>query len=188
MTPPFPFDEAKTVAAIALLLQRSARPRSKGELVKLLYLADRAMLLKRGSPITGDTFSALQHGMIVSRTLNLIELMLNGEPSALFEQQFEKAADRDLCLRPPVDLSVLSRAEISTLNATFDEHGTKSFSQLRELTHALPEYIDPAGSSITIGADEILMKEGRPEDEVELVRAKAAQFASTDELFKRIKG
>jgi hypothetical protein len=154
-----------------------------------LYLADRAMLLKRGSPITGDTFCALPHGMIVSSTLDLLDSLLGGQPSALFEQHFEKAAGQhQIGLRGDVDVSPLSRVEISTLNATFDEHGAKTFGQLREFTHALPEYVDPAGGSIPIGADDILTKEGRPEDEVELTRAKAAQFSNTEELYKRLKG
>ena len=183
----FPFDETKAVAALTLILQRSNRSRSKGELVKLLYLADRAMILKRGSPITGDIFCALPHGMIVSKTLSLIDQMILGQPSELFERNFNVVGKWDLELRAVPDTGALSRSEIRVLDAVFEEHGNKSFSALRELTHSLPEYSDPAESSIPVAPETILAKERRPEEEIDKLRTKAAQFTQSDELFNRIK-
>ena len=50
-----------------------------------------------------------------------------------------------------------------------------------------PEYSDPAGGSIPVAPETILAKERRPEEEIDKLRTKAAQFTQSDELFNRIK-
>ncbi len=184
MTHRFPFHENKAVAALARLLKLSQRPRSKGELVKLLYLAERKMLLRRGSPITGDRLCALPHGTIASKTLNLINDLLGGEPTDLFEQHFEPGDHQSIRLIKEPEPSPLSRAETTAIDEVFAEDGSKDFNQLRARTHALPEYVDPDGSMIEVSPESILVSENRPQSEIDRLRAKAEDQMETAALFK----
>ena len=42
------------------------------QLVKLLYFVDREALLRRGAPVTGDRMVSMDHGPVLSTTLDLI--------------------------------------------------------------------------------------------------------------------
>ncbi len=52
------------------------------KLVKLLYLADRESLQKHGNPISFDRLVSMDHGPVLSRTLNLICGAVGGESGA----------------------------------------------------------------------------------------------------------
>jgi len=182
----FPFREDKAVAGLSLILKLSGSARSKGELVKLLYLADRATLLKRGSPITGDLFCALPHGMILSKTLNLIDGVLEDQPSDLFEASFEAADHQSIKLKGEASFGALSKLEIAAIEAVFAEHGGKSFGELKKLTHDLPEYEDPEGSRIEVAPETILCFEGRSADEIAQMAGRAQELSDTAATFKKL--
>jgi len=42
------------------------------KLMKLLYLADRESMRRNGRPISGDRYVSMDHGPVLSQTLNLI--------------------------------------------------------------------------------------------------------------------
>jgi len=42
------------------------------KLIKLLYIIDREALLRWGRPLTGDRYVSMDHGPVLSQTLNLI--------------------------------------------------------------------------------------------------------------------
>ena len=67
-----PFNEKKATQAAAYLLRLRGGRMSYMKLIKLLYLADRISLNRRGRPITTDRYVSMDRGPVLSRTLNLI--------------------------------------------------------------------------------------------------------------------
>src|SRR5262245_29879512 len=66
------FNEAKATQAAALPLKYRGGRMISMNLIKSLYLVDRTALIRRGRPVTFDSYCSLRYGPILSRTLNLI--------------------------------------------------------------------------------------------------------------------
>ena len=62
----------KVIQVAGHLLQKYSGRLNYTKLIKLLYLADREALSKWDVPITGDRYTALHNGPIVSEIYNLI--------------------------------------------------------------------------------------------------------------------
>src|SRR6266478_7685187 len=69
----FQFNSTKTTQAAAYLLARHKGKLSKGILIKMLYLADRELLAKRGQPLTGDQPVSMENGPVLSKTYDLMK-------------------------------------------------------------------------------------------------------------------
>src|SRR3989304_7235844 len=67
-----PFNEAKATQAAAMLLKMRGGTMSYMKLLKLLYLADREALLRWGRPISTDVYVSMDHGPVLSKTLDMI--------------------------------------------------------------------------------------------------------------------
>lgn len=64
---------AETVAQIAAFFTHKEGGASKLlKLIKLMYLSDRESMRRHGYPISFDNFVSMEHGPVLSRTLNLI--------------------------------------------------------------------------------------------------------------------
>jgi len=68
----FQFDERKATQAAAYLIQKNGGSMNYMALLKLLFLADRASLLKRGHPITGDQVFSMRHGLVLTHVLDRV--------------------------------------------------------------------------------------------------------------------
>jgi uncharacterized phage-associated protein len=163
------FNEKKaTQAASFLLLLRGGRMHYI-KLIKLLYLADRAALLKWGAPITTDRFVSMDNGPVGSHVLNLITKNVN-KPiwSGVISDPF---GDDEIELRqqqPSFDC--LSRAEENLLTEIFSKYGHRErWDLIKNVMHKLPEWKDPEGSSIPIKIREILQAGGENEQEIKAV-------------------
>lgn len=65
----FRFDVKKVAQATAYLLKSMREERHNFmALLKMLYIVDRKSLKESGFPITGDTYVAMKHGPVLSRT------------------------------------------------------------------------------------------------------------------------
>ena len=69
----FDFDLAKTVQAAALLLREHHNRMEYIRLLKLLSIADREMLARRGRTLTGDRAVAMKRGPVLSTVYDLIK-------------------------------------------------------------------------------------------------------------------
>jgi len=143
----FTFSFAKAKAALLHLAQKNLTGFSKGKACKLLFLSDKRHLVQYGRPITGDWYVAMDHGPVPSSILDLLDAAQSGVIKT--EREAEIAAcirfDRSFeyppihALEPP-DLDDLSESDIESLDAIVQEHGHKSFTELRNLTHGMPAY------------------------------------------------
>ena len=135
----FCFNLDKTIQAAAYLIKRqSGRRENYMRLLKLLYLADRKSLEKRGAPICGDTPYAMERGPVPSRTLDLIKG--NDTQAKKWGQFFEKDG-YDILLRTDPGNLHLSRAEINILEEIAEEFRSYDEWDLVEWCHTqIEEY------------------------------------------------
>jgi len=154
------------------------------KLLKLLYLADRRALVELGRPITFDRFVSMPKGPVLSTTYDLI--LEEPDPSELsyWHQFISPPRDYDVSLlaEPPHDQ--LSRAEEAIIDRVFEEFRQWTRWELVAYTHDLPEYRDPAGSSIPINLRDILLAEGMSREQAEAVLGGLEADAAMERLAK----
>jgi uncharacterized phage-associated protein len=175
---------AATQAAARLLKARGGRM-SYLKLIKLLYLADRKALLEHHRPITYDRFVSMDFGPVLSQTYNLIvaEQSPNAAPS-YWRQYISEPEKYVVSLLQDAPNSELSAAQEEVLDSIFAEFGKLSRWQLVDLTHGLPEWENPFGSSVPISVHEVLKAGGLEEGEVEAVEETLAAEDALAELLK----
>lgn len=181
----FHFDQRKTAQAAAFLVQLHGGRLNYMKLIKLLYLADRHTLVERGLPITGDAMVAMPHGMVLSRTLNLIN---EGPQSASTDwyAMVTPPANYEVSLsQPDPDLDRLSRYELRVLRELAERFQHMDQWDLKHYTHELPEYVDPNGSSISVDPTTILAAEGITADDMRRVAQDAEELWRMGQLAKQ---
>jgi uncharacterized phage-associated protein len=177
----FSFDERKAAQAAAHLIARKGGQMNYMLLIKLMYMADRASLLRRRQTITGDDLYAMTHGPALSRVLNLIRHG-KADSSPWFDYIGEKNLDYTVSLRMSAT-GELSDSELAILDEVFDEYGHWNPFKLRDHLHEiLPEWDDPMGTSVHVDPETILRLENRGQAEIDIVAAKARE----DRFFEQL--
>jgi uncharacterized phage-associated protein len=184
----FKFNAKKAAQAAHKFLTLSGGTRNYMELVKLLYLADREALIRLEKQITGDSLSALPNGPVVSHILNLIRWgPANEEDAPWFD-----------AVSPPEGYTVkalegcgddeLSGAESQIISEVFARYGRRDWKELSRLTHRLPEYVDPQGSSLPISPEQILKLEGKSQETIERIRRDISSYDQLDREISAYQG
>lgn len=143
------------------------------KLIKLLYLADRESMDRYGEPISYDHLVSMDHGPVLSRTLNLInghgtsrdidawQSWISDRENYLVSISSGRTVNRDV-------LDHLSDADISVLQDTWDRFGHMNRWELRDYTHAhIAEWQDPHGSSLPISERHVFTALGKSEEEAD---------------------
>ncbi|MCQ4145634.1 Panacea domain-containing protein [Vogesella sp. AC12] len=185
------FDERKVAQAAAYFLDRRGGRMSHLKLMKLLYLADREALRRYGMSISGDEYSSLPHGPVLTRTKELMDgyckPVSGGWESWIsdkenHEVELRHEANRDL-------LDELSNADIAVLNHIWSDFGKMTRWEIRDYTHDkrnVPEWEDPNGSSRPIRLDAILRAVGKTHKQIkeDLEQEESRQYL--DSLFQQL--
>ena len=152
------------------------------KLMKLLYLAEREALIRLGRPITFDSCVSMDHGPVLSETLNL----LHGESKSdgSWDSSISPPSNHEVSLIRDPGKGKLSDAEEQILKEIFSEHGGKSRWELREFTHGLDEWEDPKGSSIRIDYREILRAGKKTDAEIESILDDIDNIAIAEQMFE----
>lgn len=152
------------------------------KLIKLLYLAERAALVKWGRPIVFDSYWSLPHGPVLSVTYDRIVEEPDPKERSYWHQCISGPRDYavELEREPPNDQ--LSQAEEDLIDSIYQEFGHLDQWQLRDATHELPEWVDPERSSVPITVRDILLAEGYGEDDVREIESALEAEAKADEL------
>ena len=172
----FRFNERKSAQAAAYLLKRHGGCLNYMVLIKLLYLADRKTLLEHGQLITGDQMVSMPHGPVLSRIYDRIAAGMIPS-SAPWSDYISDPSNYDVqlvCAEPSTD--ELSRYELRVLDEVDARYGSLGKWALRDLTHELPEWEDPHGSSLPIDPTTILQAAGHPPDEIERIASEAEEL------------
>lgn len=155
------FDEKKAAQVAAFFLHSGGSKLPLLKLMKLMYLAERASLTKYGEPMIGDSLFSMEHGPVLSHTLNHMNGVFESTPDG-WDSWVSDRADHEIALKkhisdPEHDLLLLSDADLEILRDTWNEYGGLSKFQLRDLTHKMcDEWEDPETSSIPIPYSRLL--------------------------------
>jgi uncharacterized phage-associated protein len=138
-------------ALFYVMSEAKKRPKavSQYDLVKTLFLADRAHLNEWGRPITYDNYTAMLHGPVPSLAYNL----LKSDTKAMRDVKLSSlpwtsvATSKTVRHFFPLDdaLDVKQHLSRSDMDALTDALGTVlrlGFGQIRRLTHEDPAYVD----------------------------------------------
>jgi uncharacterized phage-associated protein len=177
----FQFNSIKTTQAAAFLLERHNGSMSKGVLIKLLYLADRELLSRRGQPLTGDQPVSMENGPVLSKTYDLTKGAAL-EHRAYWEQHISVAKKGDylVSLKKKTGTEHLSKGEIRTLEAVDNKFGNWSWRRLVDYCHTLPEWKNPGKSSSSIQVEAILTAVGKSAHEISEIQGHAMESAWLD--------
>lgn len=183
------FNEKKAaqVAAFFLMRANSALPVLK--LMKLMYLAERSSFVTYGEGISGDRLVSMQHGPVMSITLNL----MNGSTESSadgWDAWISDRANHEISLADNKrgiqanDLLALSDADIAILNQTWQEFGRMNKFQLVEYTHQhCPEWEDPDGSMIPMQPMDFFKALGFSSEQSEAYLARMQEQAAINVAF-----
>lgn len=176
----FAYNPRKAAQAAAYMVRINGGRMDGYGLIKLLYLADRKSLGDRGRPITTDSMVSMPLGPVLSRIYD--ELKAPAEIQNEFWRDYltERESNRVSLRRDDVTLDALSEYERKTIEGVRDEYGGLAFTDLKDLTHSLPEYTDPCGSSVPIDPTIILKEAGWNDEEIQ-----DARMSANEELFLR---
>ena len=173
----FPFNDRKTAQAAAYLLHLAGGELNYMQLIKLMYLADRQMLLEHGLPITGDRMVSMKHGPVLSRILDFInEGDGPNNPSAWFEY-IGPAKNYSVALLKDPGTDELSKFELGLLKNIYETYGRMDKWKLVRMLHEiLPEWKDPGSSMHPIEPEDILRAASRSEAEIREIQDAADDF------------
>lgn len=180
------FNECKVAQMAAYLLAKDGARMAHLKLMKLLYLSDRRSMEFFGFPITGDHVVAMPHGPVLSMTLNLIDGDVESCENG-WESWISDKANHQVSLKrqPSIDLlDELSTADLSCMDAVWNEFGHMDKWQIRDYTHEhCPEWKDPRGSSVAIPYEEIFTALGKSPETASKLCARIESSRSLDNLF-----
>ncbi len=164
---PLSYKEECATQAAARLLWRRGEPMSYMKLIKLMYFADRAALLTLGRPITYDQWVSMPHGPVLSRTYDLAVSEPDPQEPSYWHRYISGVLEgyEVELLQPDPPNDQLSKAQEEILDEVFEKWGHLSRWEVRDASHLLPEYTKTI-SSIRISYRDVLLLEGRSEDEV----------------------
>jgi len=179
------FREDRTTQAAGRLLKLGGGRMNILKLIKLLYLVDRAALLRLGRPVTYDSYVAMPHGPVLSLTLDRI----NSDPSPgnpdYWHQHVSERQGYDVALKKETSGDQLSVAQEKIIDKIFSRFGQMSQWQLRDWCHDnLPEWKDPDGSSTPIEIRDILAAAGIKESEARSIEEALEAEAQFDQLVR----
>jgi uncharacterized phage-associated protein len=173
------FDEIKATQTAAFFLQKRGGRMHYLKLVKLLYLADRAALLKWGLPITTDRYVSMDHGPVVSQ---IYGLMTEDKPKPIWSLYISAPlGEYEVELRQAAPTDRLSRAEEKLLTEIYEAYGHWNRWKIVDFVHTLPEWQDPHGSSTPIHVRDILKAGGEDENEIRAVMRELHSIAVANE-------
>lgn len=140
----FNLDLDRTREALAYLVSKSPSGLEKYVAGKLLFLADKYHLVRYGRTITGDRYFAMPHGPAPNRVLDLLNLLLEDPENApalssilTVDRSYRYPRFR---VAQPFETENLSQSDLEALDQTLARFGSKSFPELKALTHEMVAY------------------------------------------------
>ncbi len=170
---------------------------TKLKVAKLLYFADKEHLLRYGRPILGDVYFCMEYGPVPSVALNeMNDALQSPEVSGdnADERQFEAVltVKRPLWSRHPhfvakngFDEGVFSKSEIDVLQRVLSKYGSKSATELVDLTHLEPTWKIPNATRVSGSWAPIpysLFFEGAPDESREMLSLILEEQRERDEF------
>ena len=184
----FQINREKSVNALLFLIceanKRGQKP-SQYELVKAIFLADRAHMNKCGRPVTFDRYVAMNHGPVPSFAYNCLKPSFQWNSMGLDAAPWEAEADGNVHrFSAPENEPDARKLSVSDRRVLTDAIGivlSLTFSQIRRLTHEDRAYVaawrDEEGIS-AFPMDMALLLDDNDEGAVEDIRYLAEMSAA----------
>lgn len=175
------FNEKKSTEAASLLLLLKGGRVDYLWLIKMLYFIDREAFRRWERPITEDFYVSMPHGPVLS---TIYDIIMKNHPS-LFWKRFILTLPKtfEIMLNgSPAPLKKLSEAEAELIKEIYSELGHHNGFELEAISHHLPEWHDPNGSSIQIKLDELLTALDFSSEDVKRITSELQEEAEIDAL------
>lgn len=177
------FRQDKATELASMLLDLKGGKMEYMKLIKLMYLADRAALLRWGRPISYDSYVSMDNGPVLSSTLDLVNAGDRPGEESIWNQHVSAPKRYHVKLKKLCPPKHLSRAEENLISEIFDEFGHVNQWDLVDWMHDnLPEWNDPDGSSLPIRYHDILMAGGKTEIEADAVESELESVALIEQM------
>ena len=183
------FNERKVAQMAAHFLQCEGGKMAILKLMKLLYLAERESLKRYGMPMTGDCVVSMDHGPVLSNTLDLangaaIDSVEDGWDSWIPpRQRYDVVLEKQVC---DDDFDELSKADKDILEHIWKEFGDFDKWQIRDYTHTLQEWKDPRGTSLPIAYKDIFLALGYEEQQASQLSNEIDDEIKIDRIFQSL--
>lgn len=177
------FNEQKaTEAATMLLALRKNQSADYLWIIKMLYFVDREAISRWERPITYDNYVAMPHGPVLSTIYNIIK---KNHPGIIWKRYIvTRPRDHEVSLNgTPAPRRKLSTAEAELINEMYVRYGHLKGKELEELSHHLPEWRDPKGSSIPIPLPSLLNVLHFSKEDIERIESELESEAQVNALF-----
>jgi uncharacterized phage-associated protein len=156
------------------------------KLMKLMYLTERESLHRYGVPMMGDTLVSMQHGPVMSITLDHMNDCIDSKEGG-WNDWISDRANHCVSLKteedPTDNLLELSDADIEVMESIYGEFGSMTAFQIRDYTHShCGEWEDPNYSSSPIPYDRLLKNVGYSPEVAEEIKQKINDQSRLDNL------
>jgi len=159
------FTSRKVAQIAAIFASKSGNTINLMKLIKLMYLSDRESMSRYGLPISFDHLVSMDHGPVLSRTLNLINGAVGGTDGAQWEEWIDDRDRYDVSLRREFsreDLDQLSNADLEVIDSIWRDFGHMDQWMLEDYTHKnCAEWTDPDHSVKPISEQDLLLAVGK---------------------------
>lgn len=161
----------KILEAVLFLIGRHTNL-TQYDIVKAIFLADKAHLNKHGRPITYDNYVAMVHGPVPSFTYDLLKPSFNfahvyGVKAAPWTTVKDGAKNIFVHAKREPNLRVLSKSDQIELEEGLNIVTSMTFGQIKRLTHEEPAYKEAwARRGMADSADisfELLIEDASPD-------------------------
>ena len=176
----FPPNVRKAAQAVARILEKSGGSADYLRVMKLLYLADRESIVRRGIPISGGKYYSMRKGPVIGDAMNLV----NHRNSDDWKGMIAPRVGHNLSLQSPPSFDELSEAEVDVLDEIVDRHLTRSTEELVKWCHDhCGEYTSVhLWTRKPISVESILRAEKKTQDQIDRVVSEAQSISKLDAM------
>ena len=176
----FPVNERKVTDAVARLIERSGKDVDYLRIVKLIYLADRESILKRGIPIVGGKYFSMPLGPVISEVMDFVQQ----RNAPRWKEVISPRRGNALNLMSGTRYDSLTSSEIGILDSTVEKFSEMSTEALVEWCHKnCPEYEEVAsGGCKPIAIESMLQAERKRPAAIEKLVARARELTELNAI------
>jgi uncharacterized phage-associated protein len=140
------FNPEKAAQIAARFIELNGGSVNRYALIKMMYEADREACRRWSYSMTGDQPYSMQYGPILSQITNLTKGVVSQDASTWREHINPVDGEDTISLAKDIpDKDLLSSKDEEIVKAVYAKLGSMSFKQLRDYSHAHPEYDESVG-------------------------------------------
>ena len=177
------YDEVKATQVGTMLLDLNNNEMDYLKFIKLLYNIERESINRWTRPLFFDDLYSMQHGQVVSKTLDRTKPENQGVET--FWREHIVNSNNNVRQIRSANTDKLSRAEISLIKEMFEKYKDKTALQMREEHHTpslFPEWKDPGDSNIKTPYDVLLKVLAKTDEQIQDFKAELSRIKKLKEM------